>query len=290
MTGFGEAHGQADGVSVAVEVRTINSKYFKLTVRCAEGYSALESEIEHVVRRHVKRGTVQVGLRVDRPRSPEDFRIDGAVLEGYRRQLKEFGRAWPEAGSVTLDKLLQLPGVINESTVDPSVAAEDWPLIASTLETALGNLARMRIEEGRAMAADLKSNVDVAAARVALVAGRAPLVVEAYRNRLEERLTSLLAPRDVPLTPADLIREVGIFAERSDVSEEIVRLKSHLEQFESVVADEESSGRKLEFLTQEMFREANTIGSKANDVEISRHAIEIKAAIERIREMIQNVE
>ncbi len=119
---------------------------------------------------------------------------------------------------------------------------------------------------------------------------RAPLVADSYRGRLTERLTKTLADYQVTLQPADLIREISIYAERSDISEEIVRLRSHLEQFAATLELPESSGRKLEFLTQEMFRETNTIGSKANDVQISRHVIEIKAAIERIREMIQNVE
>ena len=119
---------------------------------------------------------------------------------------------------------------------------------------------------------------------------RAPQVVDAYRARLLERLQTLLADLGVQIQPADVVREVGIFAERSDISEEIVRLKSHLEQFAAVMAERESQGRKLDFVIQEMFRETNTIGSKANDAEIARHVIEMKSAIERMREMIQNVE
>jgi uncharacterized protein (TIGR00255 family) len=290
MTGFGEAHRQADGVSVAVEVRTINSKYFKLSVRSAEGYSALEPDIEQLVRKQIKRGTLQVTLRVDRPHSPDDFRINPAVLEGYRRQLADICRQWQVADGVGLDKLLLLPGVVNEDPIEASAAEEIWPLIAAALEAALANLAQMRVDEGRAMSADLKVNLQIVAAQLALVEQRAPLVVESYRKRLEDRLRTLLAERDVGLAPADVIREVSIFAERSDISEEIIRLRSHLVQFESLMAEEESSGRKLDFLTQEMFREANTIGSKANDAEISRQTIEIKASIEKIREMVQNVE
>jgi uncharacterized protein (TIGR00255 family) len=148
----------------------------------------------------------------------------------------------------------------------------------------------MRIEEGRAMQADLKANCDAIAAELALVAERAPLTVGAFRARLEERDRKVLEEYQVSLDAASLIREVSIYAERSDISEEIVRLRSHLEQFDAIAALPESSGRKLDFLTQEMHREANTIGSKSSDVEISRRTIEIKAAIERIREMIQNVE
>ena len=154
----------------------------------------------------------------------------------------------------------------------------------------MDNMAGMRADEGRAMTADLAENcVDD---RRPTGRNRTPRadVADAYRARLDERLGKILAEFDVALQPGDLVREVGIYAERSDISEETVRLRSHLEQFATIMALEESSGRKLEFLTQEMFRETNTIGSKANDVQIARHVIEIKAAIERMREMIQNIE
>jgi uncharacterized protein (TIGR00255 family) len=154
----------------------------------------------------------------------------------------------------------------------------------------MGSMAAMRAEEGKAMAADLAANAAAIARELNAIEARAPGVAETYRGRLSERLTKTLSEFQITLDPNDLIREVSIFAERSDISEEIVRLRSHLEQFAATLDLPESSGRKLEFLTQEMFRETNTIGSKANDVEISRHVIEIKAAIERIREMIQNVE
>ena len=140
------------------------------------------------------------------------------------------------------------------------------------------------------MSADLLANCRAAASALAEIERRSPLVVESYRARLAERLKRTLAELDVALEPADIIKEVSLFADRSDISEEIVRLRSHCEQFEAIVASPESSGRKLDFLTQEMIREANTIGSKASDVEISRQVIEIKSAVERIREMIQNVE
>src|SRR4029078_6750349 len=139
-------------------------------------------------------------------------------------------------------------------------------------------------------AADLASNGTSIARELDAIEVRAPQVADSYRSRLTDRLTKTLAEYQITLQPGDLIREISIFAERSDISEEIVRLRSHLEQFASTLDLPESSGRKLAFLTQEMSRETNTIGSKANDVQISRHVIEIKAAIERIREMIQNVE
>ena len=140
------------------------------------------------------------------------------------------------------------------------------------------------------MGADLHANCGSIAGALEQVARRAPLVAESYQRRLAERVGKLLADYGVGLQPADLVREVALFADRSDISEEIVRLRSHLEQFDSIAASEDGSGRKLEFVIQEMLRETNTIGSKANDAEISKHVVEIKTAIERMREMIQNIE
>ena len=290
MTGFGEAHTQADGAVVSVELRTINSRYFKLSIKCGDGYSALESDIENVVRQQIRRGTVQISLRVDRVKASEDVQINAAVLGGYRRQLDELVRQWHLSEPVPLAQMLLLPGVVAEHMTTADDAERDWPLIEKTLLAAMDNLSRMRTEEGRAMGADLKAQCQMIAAELTHVEARAPLVSQAYRERLAERMQSILAEYQVSISMADLVREVSLFAERSDISEECVRLRSHLAQFDQIMSLAESSGRKLEFLTQEMFRETNTIGSKANDVVIARHVIDIKAAIERIKEMIQNVE
>ncbi len=290
MTGFGEAHRQQDGLAVAVEVRAVNSRFFKLVVRTGDAYGALESHIEAVVRKSIRRGTIQVNLTVDRTRSPEDYKINTDVLNRYRLQLESLQKQWNMAAAVSLDALLALPGVVEDgagATIDPTA---DWPLIAQTFEAALENLTRMRVEEGRAMAADLEANCRTATESLGQIERRAPRVVDAYRRRLEQRLKTTLAEYDVVLDPADVIREVSLFADRGDISEEIVRLRSHLEQFGTMLKSPESSGRKIEFLTQEMLRETNTIGSKASDVEIARHVIDIKAALERIREVIQNIE
>jgi len=289
MTGFGESHCQREGVAVSVEVRTINNRYLKTSIRLSEGYAPLEPQVESAVRKRIRRGTIQMNVRVDRAATPEDFQINVAVLEGYRTQLEALARQREAARPIPLESLLALPGVVSDHSTS-SHAAEHWPLIAQTVEAAMENLDRMRREEGRAMAVDLRANCRTAAASLAEVEKRVPLVVESYRTRLAERLGKTLSEFALALDPGDVLKEVSLFADRSDISEEIVRLRSHLEQFEAIMDAAEPSGRKLEFLTQEMVREGNTIGSKANDVEIARHVIEIKAAIERIREMVQNVE
>ncbi len=290
MTGFGEAHCQRDGLALSVEVRTINSRYLKLTTRTSEGYAALEPHIEALVRKRIRRGTVQVTVRVDRVRSGDEYRLNVDVLAGYRRQIETLRDQWQPDRPVPLENLLLLPGVIAENVAAAHDASEDWSAISETLQGAIDQMERMRSEEGRAMAADLRANGLAAAASLQEIERRSPLVIEAYRTRLAERVQKAIAEFQVTLDPADLLREVSLFADRSDVSEEVVRLRSHLDQFDKLLEAPESPGRKLDFLTQEMLREANTIGSKANDVDIARHVIDIKTAIERIREMIQNVE
>jgi uncharacterized protein (TIGR00255 family) len=290
MTGHGEAHRQFDRMAVSVEVRSVNSRYLKLNYRGSEGYGALEPNIETVVRKHIRRGTMQVNVRIDRQPSAEDYRLNLDVLAGYRKQLEVLCDRLHVADSIHLESLVTLPGVIDEGLARHVDLDTDWPPVEETLNAALENLARMREDEGRAMADDLRANLATVATELDAIEKRAPLVVESYRDRLTERLKKLLAEFDISVDAADVVREVGLFAERSDISEEVVRLRSHLEQFDSFMQAGESNGRKLDFLTQEMFRETNTIGSKANDADIARHVVEVKAMIERIREMVQNVE
>ncbi len=290
MTGFGDAHQQAEGLAVAVEVRTINNRYFKFSMRAGEGYAALEPQMESVVREHVKRGTVQVNLWVERQTSPDDYLVNAGVLESYRRQLRTLLVQWNADREVPVEYLLTLPGVVNDKQSRFSVAEAEWPMIERTLRAAMDQLAKMRRDEGAAMARDLLANCTTIGSELKQIAVRAPSVVDAYRTRLEEKIRKALEEHQYALNPADLVREVAIYAERSDISEEIVRLESHLQQFAHIMKSEDGAGRRLEFLTQEMLREVNTIGSKSTDVEIARHVIEIKATIERLREMIQNVE
>jgi uncharacterized protein (TIGR00255 family) len=290
MTGHGEAHRHQDGLAVAVEVRSVNNRYFKLSFRASEGYAALESQVEAIVRQHVRRGTVQLNLRVDRQASPDDYRLNQAVIAGYLKQLASLSELGIAVEGVRADSLLQLPGVVCEPVADWSLVESHWPIILATITEALQQFSAMRSEEGQAMATDMRANCRLILGELTQIEARAPLVIDAFRVRITDKLNKLLAEMGTRIEPADVVREIGVFTERSDISEEIVRLKSHLEQFETAMQIEEAAGRKLDFLTQEMFRETNTIGSKANDAAIAHHVIEIKTAIERIREMIQNIE
>ncbi len=288
MTGFGEARLQDERWSVLVEVRTVNNRHFKLSTRLSDPYGSLEPELERLIRDTVRRGTVQLTLRVERPRRAEDYRLNTVALTSYRDQLRQL--EGKDTAPPPLASLLALPGVVEPIRNDEGDPHEDWPALAKVVTEALRGLQAARAEEGRAMAVELLALGQSIAGHLERVATRRPEVVNSYQGRLTERIQSLIEDKGVTLEPRDLIREVAILAERSDIAEEITRLRAHLVQYEEILKGPESAGRKLEFLVQEMGRETNTIGSKANDVEITREVVEIKGILDKIRELIQNVE
>jgi uncharacterized protein (TIGR00255 family) len=293
MTGFGEARFQSEAFSLGIEVRSVNNRYLKVTVRGSEPYPMLEPDLEKIVRKYVKRGTIVIHIRCDRAFRPTDFRINPVALQSYIQQVQAICNDvnWQDRAHFLLANVLELPGVTSESNQSGRPPEEEWTQVEKTLETALKQMQKMRQEEGRAMADDLLSHRRHIGQQISLIQTHLPTVTENYRQRLRDRVGQALQEHHLAVDLDHLIREVAIFAERSDVAEEVMRLGSHLEQFEEIVKTEEDGpGRKLEFLTQEMFREANTIGSKAGDVTVSRHAVEIKATLEKIREMVQNVE
>ena len=288
MTGFGAARVQTERWTVEIEARSVNNRHLKLSTKISEPYARLEADIERLVREHVRRGAVQVNLRVDRPRKIDDYRLNLLALTSYRDQLRRM--AGDQYESIDLSTLLLLPGVVEdrrESLEDPSDA---WPEFERLVLEALRNLQETRVLEGRAMAVELSELGEKIGRHLARIVAHGPAVVEGLRDRLLGRVNSLLEAKGVAIEPSDIVREVSILAERADIAEESVRLRAHLTQYASVIEDDESAGRKLEFVVQEMVRETNTIGSKSNDVEISREVVEIKSSLEKIRELIQNVE
>lgn len=292
MTGFGEARYHKDNFSLAIELRALNNRYLKVSLRASDPYHLLEPECEKVIRRVVRRGTIQLHLRCERPASAADFRINTVALQSYLTQVKSVAESLglQERSDLLLSQVLSLPGVVAEPASQTSRLEEDWPVIEKVLLEALDRLQKMRQEEGQAMAQELFNYRDTIRQHLKIIQQRIPTIATGYRDRLYERVRTILHEHDIELDRNDLIKEVSIFTERSDIAEEVIRLASHLEQFQEIMNEPESPGRKLEFLTQEMFREANTIGSKAGDVEISRHVVEIKGTLEKIRELVQNVE
>lgn len=294
MTGFGEARHQSDALTVGVEVRAVNNRYLKVTVRGTEPYPMLEPELEKVVRRHVRRGTLLVHVRVERKAKAAELSLNTAALTAYLGQIQQACDAarLPQAYQAhVFAGVLALPGVAQESGFAGSPPDDEWPVVEKTLEGALKNLDAMRQEEGRAMAAELLAQQRHIAAQLDAIRGQLPGVMAEYRQRLLDRVRQALRDSAASVEPDHLVREVALFADRSDVAEEVTRLASHLDQFAEVVRKgDEGAGRKLEFVVQEMGRETNTLGSKAGDVTVSRHVVEVKAALEKIRELVQNVE
>lgn len=291
MTGYGEARYQSDTLALSLELRALNNRYLKVSLRAPDPYHLLEAEFEKIIRRTIRRGTLQVHLRCERQSAPNDFRINTVALRSYVSQIRSLsGELASDERSNLLAGVLALPGVVPESGMLAFQLHEDWPIIERVLGEALIKLQGMRQEEGCAMAQEFLAHRDTIARHLEVIRQRVGLVAASFRDRLLEKVRNLVSELDVQIDRNDLIREVSIFAERSDISEEVVRLATHLEHFAEIMNEPESPGRKLEFLTQEMFRESNTIGSKASDVEISRQVVEIKGTLEKIRELVQNVE
>jgi uncharacterized protein (TIGR00255 family) len=288
MTGFGEARHQDSRWTILVEVRTVNNRHFKLSAKISDGYATLEPALEQLVRENVRRGTVQLNVRIERPRRPEDYRLNLVALASYRDQLKGFQGS--DQRTIDVSQLLSLPGVVEQVTSESRVPDQDWPAIAEVVVRALADLESARDREGRAMATELIALGGAISDRLSEVAARGPQLIPAFQKKLVERIQALVKDQGVTIEPRDLAKEVAILADRCDISEEVVRLRAHLKQYSQIIEEPASSGRKLEFVVQEMGREINTIGSKANDVEISRSVVEIKALLEKIRELIQNVE
>lgn len=295
MTGFGAATLSDETLTVSVELKSVNNRYFKLAIRVSEGFTALEPKVETLVRDSVERGTVNASIRIRRRRQSGEFQLDLSVLQSYFEQLLDLDASLGLAGETQhprLDLLAALPGAVIEADRDLSELDHQrvWNVLEQATRQALDKMQEMRRTEGDSMARELRRNVQNLRDLLAGVERLAPNVASQYRLRLTERIEKIMSENNLTLDPADLVREIALFADRCDVSEEIVRFRSHLEQFETTLDDKRSCGKKLDFLTQELYRETNTIGSKANDAEITRHVVEMKTEIERIREMVQNVE
>lgn len=290
MTGFGVACGEVDGVPVEVEVRSVNNRHFKCTLRVPEELSALEGEIEVACTRRLVRGSVLVTLRIVASAARRSARIDGEVLNGYIAQLTQMLGS-EEARKVDRGQLLTLPGVVVEDGGE--VFLEHLrPTVLRLVDEACQRVLESRAREGETIRTHLSECAKTLRARTMSIQARAPQVVEAYQTRLRQRMDAMLKEVGKSVEPSDLLREVAIFAERSDIAEEVVRLIGHIDQLERLLdpANREPVGRPLDFLGQELLREANTIASKSADVETAQQVVDIKTAIDRIKEQAQNVE
>ncbi len=289
MTGFGEAQLEQAGQLFHLEVRSVNQRYFKAAVYLPEDFAFLEPEVERLLHERLTRGSVTVRLHVRGTGAQAPLPLNVVVLRAYLDQLRAAAGDDPRV-TIDLATLLTLPGVSQLPDLDESERRRRWSLLSALINSALDRLLVMRVAEGQVLAADLAAQCEVIGRSLAVIRERAPTVVAEYRDRLKARVQELIADSNVRLAEEDLLKEVSVYAERSDLNEEVSRLAGHLEQFRALMQSPVPAGRKLEFIAQEMLREANTMGSKAGDVAIAREIIEIKSAIDRIKEQVANVE
>jgi uncharacterized protein (TIGR00255 family) len=290
MTGYGRGECSQDGFKITVELSSVNRKQGEIAVTLPREMELLEAPMRDVINRHVSRGrlTVRVSLHAGASNLAARMHLNVALAKAYASELTRLAHQLNLPGPVTLDQLVRAPGVFQ---TDEQLAEEQdfWPAVERALKKALAQLVSMREREGEHLAEDLTKRIRLMRQAAARIQKHAPSVAKRYREQLIERIRS--AGLETP--PADderLLKEVVYFADRSDISEELTRLQSHYQQFGDCLKTREPVGRTLDFLAQEINREVNTIGSKANDSLISRDVVTLKAELEKFREQAQNVE
>jgi uncharacterized protein (TIGR00255 family) len=289
MTGCGLGTAADGESSCRVELRVVNNRFFKFALHAQASGAGLESRAEAAVRHRVRRGTVQMHLELRGPVAPAGRRLDTAQLEAYLDDVERFCARHDLPTPRSVDGLLGLPGLVVDAAPVEGAADEAWPLVSRALAAALEALDAMRRAEAEALARELRGMLAEVRRIADRIAARVPAMLDEHRRRLAERVSKLLADQGVSLAAGDLAREVAVLADRTDVAEELARLESHVTQFERLL-DTEAAGRTLDFLSQELAREANTIGSKTLDAETAHAVVELKTWIERAREQVQNIE
>ncbi len=281
MTGFGAAKPTSNRYAVETEIRSLNNRYLKVRVHAPGALSILEAEIENFIRSRLSRGAVDVWIKVTDITPAEAFRLDETLVQRYREFAEKLAGEMGVPGVLEVKDILALPGVVTNIGQDSDVVSDVKPLVLKSLDAALRDLEAMRTREGAALVEDVRKRAKAIGAIADSIKARSPEVVRAYRDRLLARVNELLAGSPVEIAEEDVLKELSIFAERSDISEELARIDSHLKQLEQSFAKGGDVGRTLEFVAQELHREVNTIGSKANDAAISRLVVEAKGEVDR---------
>ncbi|AMV30796.1 hypothetical protein VN12_01680 [Pirellula sp. SH-Sr6A] len=288
MTGHGESSKRLGGYAIEVEIRTVNNRFLKILTKLSDLAAPLESDLEGLVRDFLKRGSVSLYVRVTSSDVEESAFVNQPVLQAYLRAAKEAADAMLLPFHPDVSGFMALPGVLD--TPKPGDNPELEQGIREACAEALQDLQAMRRAEGEAMSNKFQEYLrDLRSLRDS-ISRRAPQVVLDYQTKLEQRIRTACESRGLDLESSEFVREVALFCDKADISEELTRLESHFHQFETVLRASESQGRKLDFLVQELGRETNTIGSKANDAEISVCVVSMKTILEQIRELVQNIE
>ncbi len=288
MTGFGREHRVIGGREYLVEIRSVNSRYYEFNAKLPRQYMYLEEKLKSLVKEKISRGKVEVSLSVYNIQGKETaVTVNELVVENYLNAMREAGEKFGLKDDLTLSSIFRMSDAFNVVRADVD-EEEIWSAVKETAEAALAKVVAMRVTEGEKMKADILSKLSNIEAMIEKVCEYSPETVKAYRERLTAKMTEILENKQID--EQRILLEAGIFAEKVAVDEETVRLKSHFAQFRGMMETEELVGRKLDFLVQELNRETNTIGSKAQDLRITRIVVDVKSEIEKIREQIQNIE
>ncbi|MCP4609172.1 MAG: YicC family protein [Planctomycetes bacterium] len=290
MTGYGQAQGEVNGVSYLVEIKTVNHRYFKAIIRLPEPVSFIEEDIDKLLRKDMSRGTINYVLRLKNSSVNSLFDIDETALKTIAEKLNRAGSSAGINGAIDIGNLLSLPGIIQPALPDKQASEQIREKVLEVSLEAINKVKQMRAAEGGFLEADLKKHCSAIEKDLGQISARGDVVLKEYAVKLKQRVDVLLAEVKLKLDEETLAREVAIFAERSDISEEVSRLDSHLQQFSQACQANELAGRRLDFISQEMLREANTIASKASDTKIIRCVVDMKCRIDRIKEQVQNIE
>jgi len=290
MTGHGRGECSQDGFKITVELSSVNRKQSEISINLPREMELLEAQIRDIINQQISRGrvTARVALHAGASKLSARMHLNVPLAKAYARELTRLSKQLKLPGPVTLEHLARAPGVFQ---TDEQIVEEEnfWPAVEAALRKALNALLEMRRREGQHLAGDLAARVANMRKSVARIQKHAPGVAKRYREQLLQRIKS--AGLEAPGLEDDrLVKEVVYFADRSDISEELTRLQSHFQQYDECRKSREPVGRMLDFLAQEMNREINTIGAKANDKLISREVVTIKAELEKFREQAQNVE
>lgn len=288
MTGFGRGHQILNGRDITVEIRSVNHRYYEFSSRLPRSLGYVEEKLKSLLQGRISRGKVEVSVLLSNVEAADEkITINREIVKEYIDALRSVKEEFGLNDDLSLSNILRIPDAF---TVVKTETDEEqlWEDIRVTAEEALEHFISMRENEGARMKQDILSRLDKIEEWVGVVETRSPQVVEDYRKRLYDKMCEVLSPTNID--EGRILLEAGIFSEKTAVDEETVRLRSHIAQFRSMLESGEPVGRKLDFLVQEMNRETNTIGSKVQDIEVTRIVVDQKSEIEKIREQIQNIE
>ena len=289
MTGFGRASVTDNNFAITVELKTVNNRFLDINLRLASELQQLESEIKRLIGGRLTRGRVDVNLQYDRTGDVE-YELNRPLITGFLAAMKDMQNEFALTGEPDINVIARVPNVVSTKKEEPT--AEFLAAIEKVFSLALDDLEKMRLKEGSMLSDELESRLSEIERRLPPIEADADNVAEEYRQRLTKRIGEMLAKSDsqIEIDQARLAQEVAYLAEKADISEEIARLRTHIEHFRTIVKDDRDVGKRLDFLTQELNREANTITSKTTNMSVKENALAIKSEIEKIREQVQNVE